>query len=138
MAECGKALEAFGIPYEERVLSAHRQPEETAQFARDAAAAGFKVIIAGAGMAAHLAGVVAAHTTLPVICVPLPGSALQGVDALLSMVQMPSGIPVATVAIGKAGAINAAILATEILALEDEELKKRLVEFRKGGSKLDG
>ena len=136
MAECTRHLEYFGIPSQQYILSAHRTPDETAQFAREARDKGVKVIIAGAGMAAHLAGVIAAHTTLPVIGVPLPGSDLNGVDALYSMVQMPSGVPVATMAIGKSGAINAAVLASEILSITDEKIYKRLVEFKKIGCKL--
>ncbi|CUU02129.1 5-(carboxyamino)imidazole ribonucleotide mutase [Candidatus Kryptobacter tengchongensis] len=136
MQHCEKYLQHFGVDYEKRVLSAHRNPIETIEFARSAESNGFKVIIAGAGMAAHLPGIIAANTSLPVIGVPLPSSELNGVDALYSIVQMPSGIPVATVAIGKAGAINAAVLAVEILALQNEELRKKLEEFRKQGSKL--
>ena len=136
MLFCEKYLQYFGVDYEKKVLSAHRNPIETIEFARNAESNGFKVIIAGAGMAAHLPGVIAANTTLPVIGVPLPASELNGVDALYSIVQMPPGIPVATVAIGKAGAINAAVLAVEILALQDEELKRKLEEFKKQGSKL--
>ncbi|CUS76451.1 5-(carboxyamino)imidazole ribonucleotide mutase [Candidatus Kryptonium thompsonii] len=136
MQFCEKYLQYFGVDYEKKVLSAHRNPIETIEFARNAESNGFKVIIAGAGMAAHLPGVIAANTTLPVIGVPLPASELNGVDALYSIVQMPPGIPVATVAIGKAGAINAAVLAVEILALQDEELKRKLEEFKKQGSKL--
>lgn len=135
MQFCEKYLQYFGVDYEKKVLSAHRNPIETIEFARNAESNGFKVIIAGAGMAAHLPGVIAANTTLPVIGVPLPASELNGVDALYSIVQMPPGIPVATVAIGKAGAINAAVLAVEILALQDEELKRKLEEFKKQGSK---
>jgi len=136
MKACLDALDGFGIPYETHVMSAHRDPDTVGQFARNAELRGIGVIIAGAGMAAHLPGVVAAWTILPVIGVPLEGSALGGQDALYSMVQMPAGIPVATVAIGKAGAKNAAVLAAEILSLGDPELKKRLVEFRKKGSRL--
>ncbi|CUS91877.1 5-(carboxyamino)imidazole ribonucleotide mutase [Candidatus Kryptonium thompsonii] len=136
MQFCEKYLQYFGVDYEKKVLSAHRNPIETIEFARNAESNGFKVTIAGAGMAAHLPGVIAANTTLPVIGVPLPASELNGVDALYSIVQMPPGIPVATVAIGKAGAINAAVLAVEILALQDEELKRKLEEFKKQGSKL--
>jgi len=136
MQFCEKYLQYFGVDYEKKVLSAHRNPIETIEFARNAESNGFKVIIAGAGMAAHLPGVIAANTTLPAIGVPLPASELNGVDALYSIVQMPPGIPVATVAIGKAGAINAAVLAVEILALQDEELKRKLEEFKKQGSKL--
>jgi 5-(carboxyamino)imidazole ribonucleotide mutase len=136
MAECTRHLEYFGISSQQYILSAHRTPDETAQFAREARDKGIRVIIAGAGMAAHLAGVIAAHTTLPVIGVPLPGSELNGVDALYSMVQMPSGVPVATMAIGKAGAINAAVLAVEILSITDDKIYQRLVEFKKIGCKL--
>ena len=136
MTECTRHLEYFGISSQQYILSAHRTPDETAQFAREARDKGVKIIIAGAGMAAHLAGVIAAHTTLPVIGVPLPGSDLNGVDALYSMVQMPSGVPVATMAIGKSGAINAAVLASEIFSITDEKIYKRLVEFKKIGCKL--
>jgi phosphoribosylaminoimidazole carboxylase PurE protein len=136
MDGCKKYLDWFGIPFELKISSAHRNPEQTAEFARDAEKNGFRVIIAAAGMAAHLPGVIAAQTTLPVIGVPLSGSELNGVDALYSIVQMPPGIPVATVAIGSAGAKNAAVLAAEILALNDSAIKAKLVEFRKKGSKL--
>ncbi len=136
MQNCEKYLQYFGVEYEKKILSAHRNPIETIEFARNAHLNGFKVIIAAAGMAAHLPGVIAANTTLPVIGVPLPSSELNGVDALYSIVQMPAGIPVATVAIGKPGAVNSAVLAVQILALEDEELKKKLEEFRRQGSKL--
>lgn len=136
MAECTRHLEFFGIPFQGFVLSAHRTPDETAQFAKGARDKGIKVIIAGAGMAAHLPGVIAAQTTLPVIGVPLPGSELNGVDALYSMVQMPSGVPVSTMAIGKAGAINAAVLAAEILGITDEIIYQKLIEFKKLGCKI--
>jgi phosphoribosylaminoimidazole carboxylase PurE protein len=126
-----KLLEEFGIGYRVHVLSAHRTPGQTREFARSAARRGIKVIVAGAGMAAHLAGAVASETTLPVIGVPLPGSHLNGVDALYSTVQMPSGIPVATMAIGAAGATNAAVLAAEILALSDPAVKKKLIAYRR-------
>lgn len=129
MAEAGKYLDRFGIPYEVQVMSAHRNPERTARFAREAAGRGIRVLIAGAGMAAHLAGVVAAHTHLPVLGVPLAASGLLGLDALLSMVQMPAGVPVATMAIGKAGARNAAIFAARMLALGDPEVAARLERF---------
>lgn len=129
MAEAASMLERLGIPHEMQVLSAHRSPERTRRYALDAAGRGLRILITGAGMAAHLGGVVAAHTHLPVIGVPLPGSALQGLDALLSMVQMPAGVPVATMAIGKAGARNAAIYAARILALGDPKLAARLEEF---------
>ena len=121
-------LTAFGAPYEVRVLSAHRTPEEAREFAACAKENGFGVIIAAAGMAAHLAGAVAANTTLPVIGIPCKGPVLDGIDALLSTVQMPSGIPVATVAIN--GGANAALLSLEILALSDETLAKKLEEKR--------
>ena len=118
MREAGKALDEFGIAYEIDVTSAHRSPERTADFARQAAGRGIQVIIAGAGGAAHLAGVIAAHTTLPVIGVPIPSTSLQGMDSLLATVQMPAGIPVATVAIGKPGATNAGILAAQMIGTE--------------------
>jgi phosphoribosylaminoimidazole carboxylase PurE protein len=136
MQACADYLTKFGIPHELRVSSAHRNPDETAAFVKQAAANGFSVIIAAAGMAAHLAGACAAHTILPVIGVPLDGSALNGVDALYSTVQMPAGIPVATVAIGSAGAKNAAVLAAEILALQDAGLRDTLIQFRKNGAKF--
>ncbi len=126
----GKVLEELDIPFEVHVMSAHRSPQKVAAFAGDAAERGIKVFIAGAGMANHLAGAVAARTTLPVIGVPLDASPLQGLDALLSTVQMPPGVPVATVAIGGAGAKNAAWLAAEILALGDAALAGRLREKR--------
>src|SRR5438874_3339172 len=129
MREAGKALDDFGIDYEIDVTSAHRSPDRTAEFARQAAARGIRVIIAGAGGAAHLAGVIAAHTTLPVIGVPIP-SVLNGLDSLLATVQMPAGIPVATVAIGKAGATNAGILAAQILALSNANLGKKLDQHK--------
>ncbi|HTY59809.1 MAG TPA: 5-(carboxyamino)imidazole ribonucleotide mutase [Bacteroidota bacterium] len=136
MAGCTEYLAKFGIPHDLRISSAHRQPDQTAAFVKGAEAEGYGVIIAAAGMAAHLAGFAAAHTTLPVIGVPLDGSALNGVDALYSTVQMPAGIPVATVAIGSAGAKNAAVLAAEILALSDDGLRRKLAEFRAGGAKF--
>lgn len=126
MREAGKALEGFGIAYEIDVTSAHRSPDRTAEFARRAAGRGIRVIIAGAGGAAHLAGVIAAHTTLPVIGVPIPSTSLNGMDSLLSTVQMPAGIPVATVAIGKPGATNAGILAAQIIGVADSEIAKKL------------
>jgi phosphoribosylaminoimidazole carboxylase PurE protein len=126
MSAAATRLESLGISYEVRVTSAHRATERTATYARTAYDRGLRVLIAGAGMAAHLAGVVAAHTTLPVIGVPLPAGHLLGIDALLATVQMPPGVPVATVAIGKPGADNAAILAAQILALGDSELAQRL------------
>ena len=126
MRETGKALEELGIAYEIDVTSAHRSPDRTADYARQAGGRGIRVIVAGAGGAAHLAGVIAAHTTLPVIGVPIPSTSLQGIDSLLATVQMPAGIPVATVAIGKPGATNAGILAAQILALSDSGLAKKL------------
>jgi 5-(carboxyamino)imidazole ribonucleotide mutase len=136
MQGCLEYLAKFGIQYDLRISSAHRQPEETAAFIKGAESSGYRLIIAAAGMAAHLPGVAASLTTLPVIGVPLEGSPLNGVDALYSIVQMPAGIPVATVAIGSAGAKNAAVLAAEILALQDSAIKERLLAFRKGGSKF--
>jgi len=130
MVEAAKALDQFGIPFEMTVSSAHRTPERTAGIVRSARERGIKVIIAGAGAAAHLAGVVAAETTLPVIAVPIDCTSLHGLDALLAMVQMPAGIPVATVAIGKAGARNAGILAVQILAIADADLAQKLVAFK--------
>jgi len=130
MREAAKALASFDIGYEIDVTSAHRSPERTAQFAHDARARGIRVIIAGAGGAAHLAGVIAAHTTLPVIGVPIPSTSLNGLDSLLSTVQMPAGIPVATVAIGKAGATNAGILAAQILAVADRKLAEKLDAYK--------
>ncbi len=126
MREAGKSLEGFGIEYEIDVTSAHRSPDRTAEFARQAATRGIRVIIAGAGGAAHLAGVIAAHTTLPVIGVPIPSTSLNGMDSLLSTVQMPAGIPVATVAIGKPGATNAGILAAQIIGVADAGIAKKL------------
>ncbi len=126
MNEAAKALEDFGIPYEIDVSSAHRSPARTSEFAKNAAGRGIRVIIAGAGGAAHLAGVIAAETTLPVIGVPIASSPLGGLDSLLATVQMPAGIPVATVAIGKAGATNAGILAAQILGVADAEISRKL------------
>ncbi len=130
MAEAGRALKQFGVPFEMTVASAHRSPERTARYVREARQRGVRVLIAGAGAAAHLAGVVAAETILPVIAVPIDASSLQGLDALLAMVQMPAGIPVATMAIGKAGARNAGIFAVQILAGGDAELARRLEAFK--------
>src|SRR5271166_1896124 len=130
MRETGKALDQFGIAYEMDVTSAHRSPDRTADYARQAAQRGIRVIIAGAGGAAHLAGVIAAHTTLPVIGVPIPSTTLQGMDSLLATVQMPAGIPVATVAIGKPGATNAGILAAQILGLASAAVSKKLVAHK--------
>lgn len=130
MAKSIEILKKFKIPYRTEICSTHRNPERTKSSAKSAEKEGVKVIIAGAGMAAHLPGVIASHTNLPVIGVPLSTSPLSGVDSLFSIVQMPSGVPVATVSIGEAGAKNAAILAIQILALSDEKLKKRLEKFK--------
>jgi 5-(carboxyamino)imidazole ribonucleotide mutase len=131
MQEAADILAKFGVPYEIRISSAHRSPVRTMALASEAAGRGIRVIIAGAGMAAHLAGVVAAKTTLPVIGVPMSGGALNGVDALYSTVQMPAGIPVATMAIGKAGAKNAGIFAVQVLALTDARLEAALGLYRR-------
>ena len=131
MRHCVETLNELGIANEHHVLSAHRTPDATADFARQAADRGLKVIVAGAGSAAHLAGVVAGLTQLPVLGVPIPSSALQGLDSLLSTAQMPGGIPVGTLAIGSAGAKNAALLAAAILALSDDTIRKSLEAFRK-------
>src|SRR5262252_6120937 len=130
MREAGKALDDFGIAYEIDVTSAHRSPDRSADFAKKAAERGIKVIIAGAGGAAHLAGVIAAKTILPVIGVPIPATSLNGLDSLLSIVQMPKGVPVATMAIGKAGAANAGLFAAAIIALTDRALTERLSKWR--------
>lgn len=130
MSEAGKTLKKFGIPYEMQVMSAHRTPGLAHEYATTAVKRGLKVVIAAAGAAAHLAGVMAASTTLPVIGVPLGGSALNGMDALLATVQMPGGIPVATMAIDKAGATNAAIFAAEIIGLSDPEVAQKLVAHK--------
>ena len=131
MGEAAKVLREFDIPFEIHVSSAHRTPDRVIRFARDAEKRGVRVLIAGAGGAAHLAGVMAAHTLLPVIGVPMEGGALHGMDALLSTVQMPGGIPVATVAIGKPGARNAGLLAVQILALTDPALRRDLLASRR-------
>jgi phosphoribosylaminoimidazole carboxylase PurE protein len=130
MESAVKTLREFGIPPETRVLSAHRVPARAAQYARSAAKRGIKVVIAAAGGAAHLAGLIAANTILPVIGVPVKGGAMDGMDALLSTVQMPAGVPVATVALGPAGAVNAALLAIQILALQNKALAKKLVQHK--------
>ena len=130
MEEAARILETFGVPYEITVASAHRSPARAARYARTAEARGLEVIIAGAGWAAHLAGVLAAETTLPVIGVPLDASPLKGLDALLSTVQMPAGVPVATVSLGKAGARNAGILAVQILARSRPELRSALKAYK--------
>jgi 5-(carboxyamino)imidazole ribonucleotide mutase len=130
MEEAAKILRQFGVPFEMRISSAHRCPDRTAQLSAEAEGRGVKIIIAGAGVAAHLAGVMAAGTILPVIGVPIAGGAINGIDALYSTVQMPGGIPVATVAIGRAGAKNAGILAVQMLSLSDASLVRKLKEFR--------
>ena len=131
MEETAAILTKFGIPFEMTVASAHRSPKRAAEIASSARKRGIKVIIAGAGHAAHLAGAMAAFTSLPVIGVPIDSSCLQGLDSLLSTVQMPPSVPVATVSIGKPGAINAGILATQILALSDSKLAEKLEEYKK-------
>jgi len=131
MKAAAKVLEEFGVPYEAKAMSAHRTPHAVAEWASGASKNGKKAIIAAAGGAAHLAGVVAAHTTLPVLGVPMPSKHLQGLDSLLSTVQMPKGIPVATFAIGEAGAANAALFAVALLALSDKTLAGKLDEFRR-------
>ncbi|MES2572604.1 MAG: 5-(carboxyamino)imidazole ribonucleotide mutase [Verrucomicrobiota bacterium] len=130
MRHAVEILEAFGIPHERRVVSAHRTPELMAEFARQAAGRGLQVIIAGAGGAAHLPGMIAAQTRIPVLGVPVESRVLKGVDSLLSIVQMPAGIPVATLAIGVAGAKNAGLLAAGILALHDSRVREALEAFR--------
>ena len=124
-------LKEFGIESTVKIMSAHRTPHEAAEFAENAIANGYKVVIGAAGGAAHLSGVLAGHTTLPVIGIPVKGWSLDGMDSLLSTVQMPKGVPVATVAIGKAGAINAGILAVQMMAIGDADLAAKLVEFKK-------
>jgi phosphoribosylaminoimidazole carboxylase PurE protein len=131
MEECLRRLRELGVEAELRVSSAHRDPEATRDYARTAAGRGIRVLVAGAGMAAHLAGALASECVLPVIGVPLESGPLQGLDALLATVMMPAGVPVATVAVGSAGAANAAILAAEILALEDAALRDKLVAQRR-------
>lgn len=130
MRHVSETLEKFGVPSESRVLSAHRTPRETTEYVGSAASRGLEVLVAGAGGAAHLAGVAAAHTTLPVLGVPMESASLKGLDSLLATVQMPGGIPVATFAIGKPGAINAALFAVAILAGKRPELVKKLEDFR--------
>ena len=131
MTEAARILEQFAVPYEMKVLSAHRAPKKTAEYAATAEERGLQAIIAGAGAAAHLAGALASHTILPIIGVPIGSSPLKGLDALLATVQMPAGIPVATVAIGKAGARNAALLAIQILSRSDPALVRKLKEGRR-------
>ncbi len=130
MQEAADILKKFAVPYEMRIASAHRSPARAMALASAAAGRGVQVVIAGAGMAAHLAGVVASHTILPVIGVPMPGGALNGVDALYATVQMPGGIPVATMAIGKAGAKNAGLFAIQIMALSDPSFAELLLRYR--------
>jgi phosphoribosylaminoimidazole carboxylase PurE protein len=134
MADCAQTLEEFGVPHEVRVVSAHRTPEKMVEYAKTARERGLKVIVAGAGGAAHLPGMVASLTTLPVIGVPVTTKTLGGMDSLYSIVQMPAGIPVATVAIGNSR--NAGLLAVQILAVSDEKLAKKLEKFREGQADL--
>ena len=131
MRHAVELLDELGVPNEHRIVSAHRTPEMMAEYARTAAERGLEVIIAGAGGAAHLPGMIAAHTWLPVLGVPIQSHALHGMDSLLSIAQMPAGVPVGTLAIGTAGATNAALLAASILALSDEKLRKKVEAFRK-------
>ena len=141
MEECGNTLRELAIPFEVTVSSAHRTPEATRDYAIKARDRGIEVIIAGAGWAAHLAGVLASHTVLPIIGVPIDSSPLKGMDALLATVQMPPGVPVATMAIGRGGAVNAAVFAAQILALKYPDIAKNLDEHRKGlrkGTKRGG
>ena len=130
MGESARILEEFGVPHEMKVLSAHRTPQETSEYAQSAEGRGIQALIAGAGYAAHLAGALAAHSTLPIIGVPLDASSLKGLDSLLSTVQMPKGIPVACMGIGEAGAINAALFAIQILSRSDPVLAQKLKEYR--------
>ncbi len=134
--ESKKYLDYFNITADLEILSAHRTPEKVAAFSEGARKNGYQVIIAGAGMAAHLAGAVAAHTDLPVLGVPLPGGIMDGVDALLSTVQMPAGVPVATFAVGTAGFRNACVFCAQILSLHDVEIKSKLEKFKIQGSKI--
>ena len=126
----------FGIDAEVHVMSAHRNPKDVAKFASEARDNGYSILVGSAGMSAHLAGALKAHSTLPVVGIPLPGGMMDGLDSLLSTVNMPKGVPVATVAVGSAGAINAAVLCAEILALNDEKLYNKLIEFKNIGCKL--
>lgn len=128
--EALQVLDEFGVPYEVKILSAHRSPDQTSAYAKSAAERGLRVILAAAGWAAHLSGVLAAETILPVIGIPVNSSPLQGLDALLATVQMPPGIPVATMAIGKGGAHNAALFAIQVLALQEPQLRDRLKQFK--------
>ena len=136
MESANKYYEYFNIDFEIKVLSAHRNPLEVHEFCVTAPLNGYKIIVGAAGMAAHLAGAIKANTTLPVIGVPLDGGILTGLDSLLSTLQMPKGVPVATMSVGKSGAINAAILCAEIFALNDEKLQLKLTNFKKDGAKL--
>ncbi len=135
MDETADALKGFGVPYETTIISAHRTPDSAARYAKAAEKRGLRVLIAGAGSAAHLAGFIAANTALPVIGVPIDSSPLKGLDSLLSTVQMPAGVPVAAVAIGKAGARNAGILAAQMLSISDERLRARLKDYKTGLAK---
>jgi len=130
MEHCLKTLDEFTIPYEVRILSAHRTPEATLKYARNLAKRGVKVVVAGAGRAAHLPGAIAANTTLPVIGIPLSSPPLEGLDALYSILQMPTGVPVACMAIGKVGAKNAAIMAAQILSLESSKIEEELRNYK--------
>jgi 5-(carboxyamino)imidazole ribonucleotide mutase len=130
MRHACETLEELGVPFETRVVSAHRTPDLMAEYGREAAGRGLQVLIAGAGGAAHLPGMTAAHTTLPVLGVPIESHALQGMDSLLSIAQMPAGVPVGTLAIGRAGAVNAALLAASIVALHDDGVRARVDAFR--------
>ncbi|MEG1479694.1 MAG: 5-(carboxyamino)imidazole ribonucleotide mutase [Kiritimatiellia bacterium] len=130
MQKCVDVLRSFGIPFEAHIMSAHRTPERAATYASEAEGRGIKVLICAAGMAAHLAGVIAGHTILPVLGVPMKGGAMDGLDALLATVQMPGGIPVATLALGNAGATNAGVLAAQILALNDASLREKLHAYK--------
>ncbi len=134
--ESKKYIDFFKINADLEILSAHRTPEKVAKFSKEARGNGYQIIIAGAGMAAHLAGAVAAHTDLPVLGVPLPGGIMDGMDALLSTVQMPAGVPVATFAVGAAGFRNACVFCAQILSLQDTEIKSRLEIFMEQGSKI--
>ena len=136
MEAANKYYEYFNIDYEIKVLSAHRNPESVHDFSLNARSNGYKIIVGAAGMAAHLAGAIKSTSTLPVIGVPLDGGILTGLDSLLSTLQMPKGVPVATMTVGKSGAINAAILCAEIFALNDDNMLNKLSEFKKNGAKL--
>ena len=136
MESANRYYEYFNIKYEINVMSAHRNPTVVHEFSINAKSKGYKIIVAAAGMAAHLAGAIKANSILPVIGVPLDGGILTGLDSLLSTLQMPKGVPVATMSVGKSGAINAAILCAEILALSDEKISDKLIDFKKNGAKL--